>query len=320
VEPEPTASSGAGPSPTVLVADDSATVRAVVAAELTAAGYAVEQAADGQAAIDLVRSRPVDAVLLDVEMPVLDGWAVVAALKADPATAHVPVVFLTGRAATDDVVQALGLGAHDFVRKPPRAAELLARVAAAVRTKTMHDALRRRAERLEVQGRTDVLTGARNRRHAEEHLDAAVRLSPADGRPLAVLIVDVDRFKPVNDEHGHAVGDRVLQEVADRLAATVRADDLLARWGGDEFLVVSRSSGAEGGQVLGERLRLAVGSPPLRPVPGAPPVTVSVGGVETLVTPGSAQDELLAAADRNLYAAKSGGRDRTVVTTPTDAV
>jgi two-component system, cell cycle response regulator len=314
VPPDRRSERGGDLAPTVLVADDSPTVRAVVAAELTTAGYEVVEAADGQAALDAVRSRPVDVVLLEVEMPVLDGWAVVAALKTDPGTADVPVVFLTGRAGTADIVHGLDLGAHDFVRKPPRTEELLARVAAALRTKQSHDALRERADRLEVQGRTDPLTGLRNRRHAEQHLAAAVRRAPEDGRDLAVLLIDVDRFKAVNDVHGHACGDRTLREIADRLRAAVRADDLVARWGGEEFLVVSRSTGTEGGQALGERLRNAVGEPPLRPAPGADALTVSVGGVDGAVPPGTTPDSLLAVADRNLYRAKDEGRNRTVVT------
>jgi diguanylate cyclase (GGDEF)-like protein len=304
-------------APTVLVADDSPTVRAVVAAVLEAGGYAVLEAADGREALETVRTRHVDAVLLDVEMPEVDGWQVVAELKADPATAHVAVVFLTGRAGHADAVQALQLGAQDFVRKPPQADELLARITAAVRTKQLHDALRSRADRLEVQGRTDGLTGIRNRRHAEQHLDDAVRTSGE--RPLAVLLVDVDRFKAVNDAHGHAVGDRVLREVADRLRSAVRADDLVARWGGEEFLVVSRAGGVEAATGLAERLRLAVAQPALRAGPGSPPLTISVGGVGGLFRPDIATTELLDAADRNLYLAKEQGRDRVVVTGPAAA-
>jgi two-component system, cell cycle response regulator len=133
----------------VLVVDDSATVRAVIAAALEAEGHVVLPAADGRAALELARSTPVDLVLLDVEMPEVDGWQVVSALKADPATSDVAVVFLTARASTDDAVQALRLGTVDFVRKPPRPAELLARVGAALRTKQRHDALRSQVERLE---------------------------------------------------------------------------------------------------------------------------------------------------------------------------
>jgi two-component system cell cycle response regulator len=245
-------------------------------------------------------------------MPELDGWAVVAQLKADPATADVAVVFLSGRSGTADAVHALELGAQDFVRKPPQPAELLARVGAAMRTKQSHDALRLRADKLDVQGRTDALTGVRNRRHAEQHLAAAVRAS-SEERDLAVLLIDIDRFKAVNDVLGHAAGDQVIREVADRLRSTVRADDLVARWGGEEFLVVSRSSGTDTGHALGERLRRAVGSPPLRPAAGVDPLTVSIGGVSGRCGEAVTPEELLAEADRNLYRAKEAGRDRVVV-------
>src|SRR3954451_9427989 len=147
--------------PRILVADDSATVRAVVRAELEGAGFDVVEAPDGEQALRLALTDPPDVVMLDVEMPVMDGYACVAALKDAPATALVPVVFLTGRAGAEDVARALRLGGHDYLRKPPEPVELLARVHAALRVKQLQDELERVS-------RTDVLTGLHNRRQLEE--------------------------------------------------------------------------------------------------------------------------------------------------------
>ena len=304
------------PPRTVLVADDSATVRAVVAAQLAGAGYRVLEAADGREAVDAVHREDVDVVLLDVEMPVLDGWHVLRTLKAEPETEDVAVLFLTGRGGSADVVQALELGAVDFVRKPIQSDELLARVAVAVRTKQQHERLRHRADRFEAQGRTDALTGLPNRRHAEGHLTEALAAAAGEGRSLAVLLVDVDRFKAVNDVHGHAAGDTALVAVAECLRSAVRGADLVARWGGEEFLVVS--SAPDVGE-LAERLRAAVARTGVQPAPGASPVTVSVGGVSRPPDDGDTDLDavaarLLAAADRNLYRAKAEGRDRAVAT------
>jgi diguanylate cyclase (GGDEF)-like protein len=288
----------------VLVADDSETVRAVLRLELVHAGYQVVEATNGQEAVELARQYDVAVVLLDVEMPVLDGHQALAALKADEATRDIPVVFLSGRGAGDDLVQALREGAHDYLRKPPEPAELLARVGAANRIKELQGELRRRAEELDLVSRTDYLTGLSNRRHVEEHLRAALAASVRHGHTLAVLLLDIDHFKRVNDEGGHAAGDEVLGSVARTLVSAVRLEDLVGRWGGEEFIVVATNTAEHSAAALAERLRHAVES--------STPVTVSIGGSWT---PAPA-DRLIAAADANLYAAKDAGRNRVVVDGP----
>jgi two-component system, cell cycle response regulator len=288
----------------VLVAEDSATVRAIVRVELEEAGYAVVEAADGEQAVAVARESSPDVVLLDVEMPVLDGYGAIAALKGDPATRDVPVVFLTGDA---DVVRALDAGAHDYLRKPPQPGELRARVAAAVRVKALQDELRARADELDRVSRTDHLTGLHNRRHVEERLRGFRSGSRRHGFPVAVLVLDVDRFKQVNDTHGHAVGDEVLQEVARRLQACVREEDVVGRWGGEEFVVLALHADLDAATRLAERLRVAVAGAPVEVTGARLQVTVSVGAAA-----GTGGDDLVGLADRNLYAAKAAGRDRVV--------
>ena len=288
----------------VVVADDSATVRAVVRLELEAAGYDVLEAADGAEAVAQVRAGGVSVVLLDIEMPVLDGHQALAQLKDDPATRDVPVVFLSGRGAGADLVQALRGGAHDYLRKPPEAAELLARVGAAHRVKELQDELRRRADELERVSRTDYLTGLANRRYVEEQLRKALAWSVRHGHPATVLIADVDHFKQINDAHGHAAGDDVLVKVAATLVGAVRAEDTVGRWGGEEFIVVAGQTGPPQAEQLAERLRQAVAE--------QTQVTVSIGGACSM-----SGVRLLEVADDNLYAAKAAGRDRAVVTSST---
>ncbi len=303
----------------VLIADDSAVVRAVVREELESAGYDVVEAADGRQALDAVAGGRFSVLLLDVEMPVLDGFATITALKADPATSDLPVVFLTGRADTADVVEALRLGAHDYLRKPPERAELLARVSAAVEVTGLRQELRRRGEELDRQTRTDHLTGLFNRRHLEEHLTSMLSSARRHSHPLAVLLIDVDHFKRVNDTSGHQAGDTVLIELARRMTHVVRSEDVLGRWGGEEFLLLCPLTDLDGATVLAERLRAAVGSEPVAMTDVAPlPVTVSIGGA---VLPGEgaadAREVLLRAADEQLYLAKDAGRDRARLTSLT---
>lgn len=290
-------------APRILVADDSATVRAVVRVELESAGFQVLEACDGEEALRLALLDPPDVVLLDVEMPLMDGYACVTELKAAAATAHVPVVFLTGRGEATDLARALQLGGHDYLRKPPETVELLARVHAALRVKQLQDQLERVS-------RTDVLTGLHNRRQLEETLQRVGSGAKRHGYPVALLLLDVDRFKAVNDERGHQVGDEVLVEVARRLAGDLRTEDLVGRWGGEEFLVVLPHTGTAAAAVLAERLRKVVCASPVETSSGPVPVTISVGGA---AAEGPGDHDLLRLADEQLYAAKRAGRDRVLV-------
>jgi diguanylate cyclase (GGDEF)-like protein len=292
---------------TILVADDSMVVRAVLRRQLETDGHTVVEAVNGEEAIDACREYHPDVILLDVEMPVLDGHATLARLKADPQLKDIPVVFLTGRVDTADVVNGLRLGAHDYLRKPFEANELMARVSAALRTKWLQDELRARNAELDRVSRIDMLTNIYNRRHLDEHLRAVISAARRHDRTVGVLIVDIDHFKNVNDEHGHLAGDAVLREVAARLQQAMRTEDALGRWGGEEFLAVLTDTPPEGVRVMAERLRQVVAAAPFTLDDGSQiRVTVSVGH-----TNGTEDAEVLVhRADDALYVAKAEGRNR----------
>jgi two-component system, cell cycle response regulator len=293
----------------ILVVDDSAVIRSVLRKHLVEQGYTVEEAVDGVAGLQACRDALPDVVLLDIEMPALDGHGVLTELQADPATKHIPVVFLTARTSTEDVVEGLRIGAHDYLRKPFEPSELIARVSAACRVKELEDELRRRNAELEELSRTDPLTGLANRRHLQEHLTITAAIARRHDGSMSVLMIDVDHFKRVNDTYGHEVGDTVLREIAIRMGAACRTEDLLGRWGGEEFLLVAPATDVDGAAEVGERVRAAVSSSPIDvPGGGGVTVTVSIGAAE-----GHGEiDELLRVADTALYAAKAGGRDRLV--------
>ena len=292
---------------TILVADDSMVVRAVLRRQLETDGHTVVEAVNGEEAIDACREYHPDVILLDVEMPVLDGHATLARLKADPQLKDIPVVFLTGRVDTVDVVNGLRLGAHDYLRKPFETNELMARVSAALRTKWLQDELRARNAELDRVSRIDMLTNIYNRRHLDEHLRQVISAARRHDRTVGVLIVDIDHFKDVNDEHGHLAGDAVLREVAARLQQAMRTEDALGRWGGEEFLAVLTDTPPEGVRVMAERLRQVVAAAPFTLDDGSQiRVTVSVGH-----TNGTEDAEVLVhRADDALYVAKAEGRNR----------
>ena len=292
---------------TILVADNSMVVRAVLRRQLEADGHTVVEAVDGEEAIIACREYSPDVVLLDVEMPVLDGHGTLERLKSDPDLKDIPVVFLTGRVDTADVVTGLRLGAHDYLRKPFEANELMARVSAALRTKELQDELRRRNAELDRVSRIDMLTNIYNRRHLDEHLRRAISGARRHGRTVGVLLVDIDHFKDVNDQHGHLAGDAVLKEVAARLQGAIRTEDALGRWGGEEFIAVLTDTPGEAIGVLAERMRQAIASTPFVLDDGTRiRVTVSIGH-----TAGTEDAEVLVhRSDDALYVAKEAGRNQ----------
>lgn len=311
----------------ILVADDSPLIRAMLRDRLVRQGYRVAEAADGEQALVTFRALRPDVILLDVEMPVLDGYGVLTAIKVDPLLADTPVVFLTVRAEAEDVVRGLQMGAHDYLRKPFDGSELLARVSAALRVKRLQDELRRRNEELDRSARVDVLTGVYNRRQLDQELHRLFAETKRRGGSMGALMIDVDLFKTVNDRFGHAVGDQVLRAVASRLQAAVRADDIFGRWGGEEFLVLVRFSSREQLAALAERARSSVAISPVAIEIDAEASekavadriaalgkgigsTVSIGAALSL---GGTPDELVRRADAAMYEAKHAGRNCVVV-------
>lgn len=293
--------------PLVLVAEDDPDIRALIQNRVHSAGLRVAVAATGDEAVELARTLRPDVLLLDVGLPVLDGFEVCRALNGDPGTAPA-VIFLTARTTTEERVRGLGLGAVDYIAKPFEAAELIARVQAALRTKQLVDGLAQRAS-------TDALTGLLNRDELDRRLVEHVALARR-GRSLGCLMLDIDHFKLLNDRYGHAAGDEVLREVARRLLrANVRSSDLSFRYGGEEFVLLLPDTGLEGATVAAEKVLRAVASRPVELLPGLEvSVAVSIGAAAWSAEM-SGPAELVAAADAALYEAKRAGRGRVAVVT-----
>lgn len=293
-------------SAVVLVADDSRSVRSWLRRHL-GAHFRVVEASNGAEAVSKARLAQPDLILLDIDMPEMDGHQALAALRADAGMVDTPVLFLTGRTGADDVVEGLGLGAVDYLRKPCDPDELLARVRGALRSRQRQEALRHENRQLAAATTTDELTGLGNRRAIAQRLPRLFDDARRAGRTVALIMLDVDHFKRVNDSFGHLAGDRVLVAVARRLRNAVREDQLVARWGGEEFLVVSPDTDESDAAVIAERLRRVVGWEPIQ--------VDDVRSVEVTVSGGFAVGlgdpfQVVRDADAALYAAKRGGRNR----------
>jgi diguanylate cyclase (GGDEF)-like protein len=292
--------------PRVLVADDDPDILVMVSTLLRREGYRILEASSGLAALELARSSSPDLLLLDVAMPGLDGYTVCRELRAttpDPP----PVIFLTARVDTQDRVVGLDAGAVDYIVKPFSAAELRARVRAALRTKADSDRLRAAAA-------TDSLTGLLNRSQLGPRVSELVAAARRSRVPLACLMIDLDHFKAVNDIYGHQAGDVVLAETARRLDAARRASDVLIRYGGEEFLALMPDTDLAGAVVVAEKLRVAVAGAPISydaqdgtTVEISVRISIGVSCLEVDMYDGAL---LVAAADDALYQAKTRGRNR----------
>lgn len=266
-------------------------------------GFRVHVADSAERATTLCHElRPAVAVL---DPRVDDGLA--ARLRRDP-DLFMTSVLLAGPEPLR--AEHLASGVQDHVGFPLDAVQLLARVRSAAHIAALRGELARQADQLEELAYTDELTQLHNRRFLSGQLNALVAGSRRHQRALGVVLVDVDRFKTLNDEHGHEVGDLVLQDVARRMAARLREEDLLGRWGGEEFLVLLPDTEVEGARLAAEGLREAVAETPVGARGATIAVTVSAGvaGWTTDETP----RQVLRRADAALYAAKADGRDRVV--------
>jgi diguanylate cyclase (GGDEF)-like protein len=289
----------------VLVVDDVPDNVKLLAAELADEGHEVLTALSGLEAIEVAKAQRPDVILLDVMMPGLDGIEVCRRLKEDPDLESVPVIMVTAREQGDDVIRGLDAGAQDYITKPFDSRVVLARVRSTARSKAAHDKIVAFSGHLAELATHDGLTGLKNRRSFSEALQASVSFAVRQGMPLSLTMLDVDQFKAFNDTFGHPAGDDVLRAVAELLRASVRDEDMVFRYGGEEFVVLSPGTDAPGGRTLAERLRAEFQTRQwsLRPV------TARLG-VATLSRAIPDALALLESADKALYRSKQQGRNR----------
>ena len=262
-------------------------------------------------AILRIREGSAELAVAAVERPWQDGLRRLGDLQRAAAAAGVPVLALVPREHPDALVKAFDLGVADCAALPCDPGETAARVRALLKRKSVQDQLSAEARAARQAACIDPVTGLFNRRHLDQALETSVTAARLRGTPLTVLMLDIDAFKPVNDRFGHAFGDHALRAVGAWLSANVRSIDLVARYGGDEIVVVMPETNLATARHVAERLRRHIGA---RPVPALPlgeagRLTVSIG-VAALDARDADGAALLARADTALYAAKRAGRNR----------
>ncbi len=298
----------------VLLLESDKNESANIIRHLQAAGIQVEESASVEETKRRSLTEGYDLVMSSLDLENEDGLYLCAQLRAQEATRTLPILFLANENEIDRVARGLDLGASDYLLRPIEGAELLARTRTQIQQKRHYDRLHRNYEQNLAMALVDPLTGAYNRRYLDMHLPMLFTRSKATGRPLSVLSFDLDHFKAVNDTHGHAAGDVVLKETVNRVLLNLRPSDLVVRMGGEEFTVIMPETERKTALSVGERLRHAVASVPIKLQGDAPELTISASfGVasvnyESDLSPSS----VLERADAALYRAKETGRNKVV--------
>ncbi len=296
----------------VLVVDDDDINRTLVSKALEYEGYQVRQAESGLAGLQVINEWNPHLVLLDVNMPGLNGLETLAKLRVRDEYAS--VIFVSANSRTEDVIRGLDAGADDYVCKPFQVLELLSRVRSQLRIKDLNDNLQKANARLKELIDIDDLTGLFNMRSLYKRLDFELNRARRYGRSVAVIMMDLDHFKRVNDQHDHLFGSFVLTEVGKMIRENIRKVDFGARYGGDEFLVVLTEIGLEGATTFANRLRQRIDEGTFKNEYFSMDLTASLG--LAIANPNEEEVDARAMvryADRALYAAKENGRNRVEV-------
>jgi two-component system, cell cycle response regulator len=305
----------------ILCIEDDAVIRLAMQEALTDSGYIVQCVSDGPSGLAEYRREAFDLIIVDLWLPGMNGIEICRLFRRLAGPQFLPVILITGDASTKTKVEGLRAGASDFCLKPINLDELEARIQRLLELRERERRLRAESGRFRSLAFTDALTGLGNRRAFESELERAWARMTRSGRSLALLVADLDAFKPFNDRYGHRTGDAALRTMGDVLSKEIRRGDETFRLGGDEFAIIAPDANREGALVLADRVRKAIANavivPPLESSWSGPlSVTASIGfavapNAAILTRPG-----LVEAADHALYEAKATGHGNVVAWEP----
>jgi len=304
----------------VLIVQAESSERAFQKSLFAEAGMSVIEASSGAEVLDFLATDRPDLVVLGRALPDMDGLDLLPSLKSNELE-FVPVLVASNRGETAERVRGLQLGADDYISRPCDPAELLARVRALLRTKQTHDRIRKLQATLEQMVVNDPLTGLHNRRYLMDRLLQEMQRSDRHGEPLAFAMLDLDSFRPINDQYGHVIGDKVLRAVGNAIAKSIRVSDIAARYGGDEFGVILPQTPPEGAMRVCERLLRTISELILQDENGKScRVTASLGLAYYPADDVETPEDLVHSADGALYGAKRSGKNRFTTVRPVQPV
>jgi two-component system, cell cycle response regulator len=291
----------------ILIVDDKDVNVILLERTLRGSGYtSISSTTRPAEVLELHRKNAYDLILLDIEMPGMDGFQVMEGLKEIELDGYLPVLALTAQPAHK--LRALQSGAKDFVSKPFDLAEVLMRVRNMLEVRLLHAAAREHGKALEALALNDPLTGLANRRLFSDRMEMALVHARRSASAMAVIYLDLDGFKKINDTMGHGAGDTLLKAVAARLKETVREEDTVARLGGDEFMLgLWHVADAEHAAAVAGKVIEAVSRP--YEIDGLPVLVTTSAGIGLFPVHGTDANALMKSADEALYRAKHAGKN-----------
>ncbi len=293
----------------ILIVDDSPVQAALLKGYLDKLGFNVVFTTKANEAIDIAEEAAPDLILLDVLMPVKDGYSICETLKSRDLTKDTPVIFITSMADRKDKIKGLNIGAFDYITKPIFIDEVEARVKNAINLKQAQDELKKKNSILEIMAIRDELTLLYNRRYILKRLDEEIERAKRYNHIFSCIMADIDYFKKINDTFGHPVGDIALKNMGELLRKKLRAVDIAARYGGEEFLIVLPETDIEGAKIAADKLlKLVECGGASEGLPEGIRLTISLG-LSEYPAHGSDRGGLIKAADDALYDAKKSGRN-----------
>ena len=296
---------------TILIIDD-AKENIVVLSRLLKTQANITFALGGKEGLNIAVATPPDLILLDISMPGLNGFEVLEHLKQTPATADIPIIFITGIPDAETEEKGLNLGAVDYITKPFASAVVKARVRHQLKLQRLTTALREANARLTQLAMSDPLTGAHNRRYFLDALKKELDRVQRYHHSSILMVFDIDHFKCINDNHGHDAGDKVIIEMVRISSMVLRKNDIFSRFGGEEFTILLPDTPLSEAEQIANRLCAQIARTTVEMIDRPLSFTVSCG-VTKLCEDDKSPDTILKRADIALYQAKQGGRNRVVV-------
>jgi len=300
--------------PEILIVDDTDT-NIEILSELLGDEYEVMATLDGEFALEIANDDMPDLILLDIMMPVMDGYEVCKRLKENPKTKNIPVIFITAKTDEESIEKAYDVGGIDYVTKPFKPKELLARVKTQLELRKLIHDLEVSHSELQLLASTDPMTKLYNRRYFTEVSKNIFDLAKRNRTKLSAVIIDIDKFKNINDTYGHKVGDDVIIELALLLKELNRQSDIVSRWGGEEFVILLPDTDIDGAMIIAHRLREKVETLVVEINSELSlQFTISIGVSQVDTDNDIDVEASVVRADKALYKAKNSGRNRVCLT------
>jgi len=297
----------------ILIVDDTET-NIDILVELLSDSYEIAVALDGESALEILEEQEIDLILLDIMMPEIDGYEVCRRVKQNEKTNDIPIIFITAKMDEESIEKAYEAGGIDYITKPFKPKELFARIKTQLQLRALIQELKSSKNALRRLAETDPMTNLSNRRYFNHAAKSLMELAKRDKTELTVVMLDIDKFKEVNDNYGHDIGDDVIIAIANNLLEMTRKSDLACRFGGEEFILLLPETSLDGAMIIAEKIRKKIESFSLS-LEGnkSVNVTVSLGVSQVDIENDPNIESVIKRADIALYKAKENGRNRVCI-------